>query len=74
MQSPQAGIHFPSLTLSQAIKLLSQDRGGEKNESSAQRAVEGKWDSLRTDPLINRAKKKWPQALQRRERPIQQAR
>lgn len=74
MQSPQAGIHLPSLTLSQAIKLLSQDSGGEKNENGAQRAAEGKWDSLRPDPWIHRAKKKWPQALQRRERPTQEAR
>uniref|UniRef100_A0A452T8C7 Uncharacterized protein n=1 Tax=Ursus maritimus TaxID=29073 RepID=A0A452T8C7_URSMA len=48
---PQAGIHLPSLTLLQAIKLRLQDRGGEKNENSAERAVEGKWDSFRTGPI-----------------------
>lgn len=48
---PLAGIHLPSLTLSQAIKLLLQDRGGEKDENSAQRAVEGKWESLRTGSI-----------------------
>lgn len=48
---PQAGIHLPSLTLLQAIKLRLQDRGGEKNENSAERAVEGKWDPFRTGPI-----------------------
>uniref|UniRef100_A0A3Q2I0R5 Uncharacterized protein n=1 Tax=Equus caballus TaxID=9796 RepID=A0A3Q2I0R5_HORSE len=33
-----------------AIKLLLQDRGGEKNENSAQRAAEGKWGSFRAGP------------------------
>lgn len=69
---PQAGIHLPSLTLSRAIKLLLQDRGGEKNENSAQRAAEGKWDSPGMEPLISRAKKKRPQALKSRALPRQQ--
>uniref|UniRef100_A0A2K5JJS7 Uncharacterized protein n=1 Tax=Colobus angolensis palliatus TaxID=336983 RepID=A0A2K5JJS7_COLAP len=36
---PQASIHLPSLTLS------------EKNENSAQGAMEGKWDSFRTGSI-----------------------
>lgn len=48
---PQASIHLPSLTLSEAITLLLQDRRGEKNENSAQGAMEGKWDSFRTGSI-----------------------
>lgn len=48
---PQARIHLPSLTLLQAVKLRLQDRGGEKNENGAERAVEGKWDSFRSRPI-----------------------
>ncbi|KAL4700096.1 hypothetical protein H8957_000164 [Semnopithecus entellus] len=48
---PQASIHLPSLTLSEAITLLLQDRQGEKNENSAQGAMEGKWDSFRTGSI-----------------------
>uniref|UniRef100_F7GQ78 Uncharacterized protein n=1 Tax=Macaca mulatta TaxID=9544 RepID=F7GQ78_MACMU len=40
-----------SLTLSEAITLLLQDRRGEKNENSAQGAMEGKWDSFRTGSI-----------------------
>lgn len=57
---PQASIHLPSLTLSQAIKLLLQDRGGEKNESSAQRAARANGTLLEPDPLISQDKKKQP--------------
>lgn len=55
---PQASIHLPSLTLLQAIKLLLQDRGGEKNENSAQRAARANGTLLEPDPLISQDKKK----------------